>query len=358
MNKKLVALTTIFSLCNTAVLFTACNKEKTSEKKPRVVQVKTMTVEAGALTAEKNYVGTIEEEDGVNVSFSVLGTVVRVMVDEGQFVKKGQPLAELDGNNIRSAYAMSKATLDQAEDAYHRMKNLYDKGTLPEIKMVEMETQLQKARSAENISRKSLDDIVLRAPWSGFIASASLHEGANVAPGMSAFRLVKIDRVKVCVPIPEREIGGISIGQPLHFDITALGDRQFEGKVVSRGLTANPVSHAYTVRAVVDNHDHALLPGIAPPVADVRHGVEEVQMTVEQTQADHLIIIPQQAVMISGQDKFVWLVKGGKATRRSIATGDITNAGVIVESGLSSGETIIIGGQQKVSEGIGVAQHE
>jgi RND family efflux transporter MFP subunit len=219
------------------------------------------------------------------------------------------------------------------------MKNLYDKGTLPEIRMVEMESNLQRARSAEAISRKSLDDIVLRAPWSGYVSKVNVHEGANVTPGVSGIHLVKIDRVKVCVPIPEREIGTVKMGESLTFTVTALGDRTFTGRVVARGLTANPISHAYDVRALVENRDHALLPGV---VANVKRS----------SSSNHQIVIPQQAVSIGGKGIYVWMVKGGKAERRQITTGDITNEGVIVETGLSAGETIIIEGQDKVSDGV------
>ena len=322
-----------------ALLLGACSKQPA--KRQNVVKVKTMKVAPARETVTRNYVGTIEEEEGVNVSFNNIGTVARVMVYEGQFVSKGQALAELDGRNIRNAYAMSKTTLDQAEDAYRRMKNLYDKGTLPEIRMVEMESNLQRARSAEAISRKSLDDIVLRAPWSGYVSKVNVHEGANVTPGVSGIHLVKIDRVKVCVPIPEREIGTVKMGESLTFTVTALGDRTFTGRVVARGLTANPISHAYDVRALVENRDHALLPGM---VANVKRS----------SSANHQIVIPQQAVSIGGKGIYVWMVKGGKAERRQITTGDITNEGVIVETGLSAGETIIIEGQDKVSDGVTV----
>ena len=317
-----------------------CSRKVTPKESAVRVRTQQVTVASNGVT--KNYVGTIEEEEGVNVTFSVLGTVERVLVDEGQFVKHGQALAVADGRNIRQSYAMSKATLEQAEDAYRRLKNLYDKGTLPEIRMVEAESQLQRARSAEAISKKSLEDITLRAPWSGYIASVSVHEGANITPGMNGMKLVKIDRVKMCIPIPEKEIGKIKIGEQVRFTVAALGDREFTGKIMTRGLTANPISHAYDVRAMVENGDHALLPGMIGKVK------------VADNAKGYALVLPQQAIMVSGKDKFVWIVKGGKAHRRAVTTGDITNEGVVIESGLSQGESVITDGQEKVSDGVNV----
>ena len=243
---------------------------------------------------------------------------------------------------MRNAHEISAATLSQAEDAYKRLKNLYDKGTLPEIKMVEMETALAKAKAAEAISRKSVDEIVLKAPFDGFVASSTVHVGASVVPGVTGFKLVKIDCVKVALSVPEKEIGKVHVGQKVTFSVSALGDQVFSGKIVNRGVTASAISHTYHVKAIVDNHSHQLLPGM---VCKVR---------LENTEGDYAIVVPQQAIQISGQDKFVWIVKDGKAHTQCVTTGDVINEGVVVETGLTSGDVVIVEGQNKVSEDVRV----
>ena len=320
------------------LVLSGCTANQKKDQKTDYVSVKTIKADANTHVVGKNYMGTIEEEDGANVSFGVVGTVVKVMVDEGQFVRKGQAMAEVDGQNVRNAHEISAATLNQAEDAYKRLKNLYDKGTLPEIKMVEMETALAKAKAAEAISRKSVDEIVLKAPFSGYVASSTVHVGASAVPGVTGFKLVKIDRVKVALSVPEKEIGKVNVGQKVSFTVSALGDQEFSGKIVSRGVTASAISHAYEVKAVVENHNHQLLPGM---VCKVR---------LENTGGDYSIVVPQQAIQISGHEKFVWIVKDGKAHRQGVTTGDVINEGVVVETGLMSGDEIIVEGQNKVSE--------
>lgn len=330
----------ILTICGASVC-TSCTQKKQAAK-DTIVNVKTMMVTSSSHVMGKNYMGTIEEEDGANVSFGVIGNVVRVMVDEGQFVRKGQAMAEVDGQNVRNAHEISAATLSQAEDAYKRLKNLYDKGTLPEIKMVEMETALAKAKAAEAISRKSVDEIVLRAPFSGYVASSAVHVGASVVPGVTGFKLVKIDRVKVALSVPEKEIGKVNVGQKVTFTVSALNDQTFTAKIVNRGVTANAVSHAYEVKAIVENQNHQLLPGMV------------CKVKLENTGGDYTIVVPQQAIQISGQDKFVWIVKDGKAHRQGVTTGDVINEGVVVETGLMSGDVIIVEGQNKVSEDVKV----
>ncbi|MBO4850949.1 MAG: efflux RND transporter periplasmic adaptor subunit [Prevotella sp.] len=316
----------------------SCSKEEKPQRES-VVNVKTMTVETSTHAVGKIFMGVVEEEDGANVTFNVIGNVIKVMVEEGQFVRKGQPMAEVDGENVRNAYKISQSTLRQTEDAYQRMKNLYDKGTLPEIRMVEIESALTSARASEAISKKNVEDIILRAPFDGYVASRAVHVGASVMPGVTGFRLVKIERVKVNLSVPEKEIGKVKMGQQVMFTINALGDRMFGGKVVNRGVTADPISHAYSVKALVDNRSHTLLPGM---VCKVR---------IDNTQGNYAIVVPQQAIQISGQDKYVWIVRGGQAHRRSVTTGDVISEGVVVETGLTAGDIVITQGQNKVCEG-------
>lgn len=340
-NNRFVAV-----LCVVVSLMVAgCGKDAKPER-PTVVKVRTTKVQRATGAVGKNYMGTIEEEDGTAVHFNVMGTVVKVYVDEGQFVRKGQALAEVDGYTVRNAHEMSLSTLRQAEDAYRRLKDLYEKGTLPEIKMVEMETMLAKARASEAISRKSVEDIVLRSPYDGYVASSSVHQGGNATPGVTGFRIVKIDRVKVRASIPEKEIGNVKVGQDIAFKVHALGNRHFRGKIVVKGVTANAVSHAYDVKALAENGDHQLLPGM---VCNVQ---------IAGTTDSYQLVIPQKAVCISGSDKYVWMVKGGKATWRVIETGDITDEGVVVMSGLTNGQTIIVEGQNKVCEGMQIIEVE
>lgn len=341
MRKRLVSIVVILLIFATVAILSSC-RGKASAPRTDSLNVRTMKVVSSAHVIGKSYMGTIEEEEGANVSFSVLGTVVRVMVEEGQEVRSGQAMAEVDGEDVRNSHEISAATLNQAEDAYRRLKNLYDKGTLPEIKMVEMETALAQAKAAEAISRKNVREIVLKAPFSGYVASSSAHVGASVVPGVTGFKLVKIDRVKVSLSVPEKEIGQISTGQRVTFTVSALGDSIFTGKIVNRGVTASVISHSYEVKALVDNPRHRLLPGM---VCKVR---------IENTLGDYTIVVPQQSIQISGQDKFVWTVKDGKAHRQQVTTGDIINEGVIIESGLTSGDIVIVEGQEKVSEGTNV----
>jgi len=334
MNKRTL---TIISCLVCVVGLTSCgNKQKAEET---VVQVKTITVSPMSQAGSKSYVGTIEESYGSQLSFSTMGTVSKVLVDEGQAVRQGQVLAELDKSTVLNAYEIAKSTLNQAQDAYNRLNTLYKKGSLPEIKYIEMQTQLAQAQAGERIALKNVNDCVLHAPFSGYISKRMVDAGNNVVPGFGCFKLVKIDQVKVKISIPEKEIAEIKKGQDINFTVAALDNRSFTGKVTEKGVQANALSHTYDVRLELNNQDHVLLPGMV------------CSANIDVEKSDDSIILPQEAVMLDGERTFVWLAKNGQAKKCVVTTGGVNNQGVIIADGLQSGDEVIVEGYDKVSEG-------
>lgn len=322
--------------CATCVL--SCSQQPKADESARI-PVKTMMADAREYTGSRSYVGTVEESFGSQLSFATMGTVSKVLVEEGQAVKKGQVLAVLDKTSAESSFQIARSTLHQAQDAFNRLQTLYNKGSLPEIKYIEIQTQLAQAQAGVRIAGKNLDDCVLHAPFSGYISQKMVDIGNNVVPGVGCFRLVKIDGVKVKVSVPEQEISGISKGADIGFTVAALGNRHFVGKVVEKGVQANALSHTYEIKIILPNPNHDLLPGM----------VCSVEMNTDD--AGRSILVPQEAVMLDGESTYVWIVEHGEAVKRPVKAGGVTNQGVIIADGLAHGEKIIVSGQNKVSEG-------
>ena len=205
-------------------------QEQVNELQP--VNVKTMTVVRGTPSDGSRYSGTVEEQNGTPLSFSVAGTVQAVHVRLGQRVAAGQLIATLDDASLRNSHAAAQAALKQAEDAYRRMKELHDKGSLPDIKWVEVQSQVEQARSVEQIAAKNLRDCRLYAPYDGVIAAKNVEVGQNVVPGLSVAQLVSTSVLNVRIAVPETEIASVAVGQSAYITVQALGNRSFKGSVV------------------------------------------------------------------------------------------------------------------------------
>ena len=308
------------------------------ENKP--VKVKVMQVSALTMNKSQCFSGTVEEEKSTSLSFSVMGTVKSLPVGVGERVKKGQLIATLDMQSMQSSYNAAKASLEQAKDAHRRMKELYDKGSLPEIKWVEAQSKLRQACALEEIAAKNLKDCKLYAPYSGVIAQKSVDAGQNVVPGMTVAKLISEELMKVKIAVPETEIAHVALQQKAKILVPALGGSTFAGVVMEKGIVANSLSRSYEVKIRIENAGNQLMPGM----------VTEVEL--EQAEALSLLVIPASIVQLDEMNQtFVWVNEGGKASKQTISCGKFTANGVTVTSGLESGDAILVEGQQKVSEG-------
>lgn len=174
-----------------------------------------------------------------------------VKVDLGSRVRQGQLLATLDEVSMQNTYQAAKAALKQAEDAYQRMKELHEKGSLAEMKWVEVQSKLQQAQSMEAVARKNLTDCQQYAPFSGVIAEKSLEVGQNVVPGVQVLKLVSDDRLKVRISVPETEIARVARGQKAVIEAPVLNGAKAEGVVTEKGVQANPLSRSYEVNVSI-----------------------------------------------------------------------------------------------------------
>lgn len=161
-----------FCLMMAAGSFNSCKeKQKEPEAKSVAVEVQKLNYDNSADSDE--YIGTVESENTVDVSFLTMGTIERMYAAEGQRVGKGQLLASLNMASLKSTHDLSVATLRQAEDAYKRMTAMYESKSLPEIQYIDYRTKLEQAKATEAIARKNMKDGNLYAPQSGVVSNTN-----------------------------------------------------------------------------------------------------------------------------------------------------------------------------------------
>lgn len=324
-----------------ALAITGCTEDAPhAQAKPPVVRV--ATVAASDSAQDLVLSGHLEAETSVAVSFGVPGSVERVLVDEGQAVAKGQVLAVLDAGALKDQLAISQAKADQAEDAWRRMEPMHKGGTLSEIRWVEVETGRDQARSAVSMSKRNLEDAVLRAPLSGLVARRNLQPGERALPGASAFTLVQTSTMLSTVQVAEKDIAHVRKGMAAHVEVTATGSR-IQGVVREIGVEADAFTRTYKVKVAFPNPSGILKVGM---VSQVRLSVAGAAPTP---------IVPPASVLTDAQGRrFVWTVTDSVLHRREVRTGSLVQEGIAVDSGLAVGETIVVSGTPMLSEGLRV----
>lgn len=329
----------LLTLALMATIF-SCNQE---ENPPQPIEKTIPNVEVEKVIAYKGlhslqYSGLVEAKQTTPLSFKAPGTVVEILVDEGQYVKKGQLLARLDDSDAQNGYALSKQKLMQAQDAYDRMKPMQINGTLPEIKWIEIETGLSQAKIASDMAHKRIDDTALYAPKSGVIGSKNIQLGMNVMPSVSAFDLMDINTVYVNIPVPENEVGSLKKGQSAEIKIAAINEVK-TGQIHLIGVSANTLTHAYPVKLLVNNKDWKLKPGMVCNVKIASNSsVEGVAISNRALQRD-----------ARGQ-QFVYVVNDNKVTAQPVRTIDLVDNQIII-SDLTANDYVVVSGQHKLTEG-------
>ena len=241
----------LMAVCLFLTVMSGCGNKEQAPQQAEPVKVKVMTVVSSVRNEAVRFSGTVQEENGSSLSFPLMGRVKSVKVDLGSRVRQGQLLATLDEVSMQNTYQAAKAALKQAEDAYQRMKELHEKGSLAEMKWVEVQSKLQQAQSMEAVARKNLTDCQLYAPFSGVIAEKSLEVGQNVVPGVQVLKLVSDDRLKVRISVPETEIARVARGQKAVIEAPVLNGAKAEGVVTEKGVQANPLSRSYEVNVSI-----------------------------------------------------------------------------------------------------------
>jgi membrane fusion protein (multidrug efflux system) len=305
-----------------------------------IIKVQIEKVKPADVSQELAYSGTIEESETIPLSFTSVGTVSKVYVPEGAFVKKGQLLATLDHSTYQNTYAMMQATEQQAEDAYKRLTPMHKNGNLSDVKYVEVETGLQKAKAAAAIARKNLDDCNLCATTDGYIGKRAIEPGMTSMPNLVSITIVKINKVYARVSVSENEIALIHKGQKANITVGALGSTHFDGVVEEIGVVADPIAHTYKIKIGITNKDLFIKPGMI------------CSATIEIPSEVHGVVVPSRSVLVDESGKnFVYIVSSQNiAKRKYIVIGQLLNSGIEVLEGLQMNDTIVVEGQHKLIE--------
>lgn len=334
MKKTILFTLTVLSLvgCN--------NKPKVdSPTSPQVVIAEVTKVKG---STDLHYSGSIEAFQTIPLTFQTTGTVLRVLVNAGDAVHKGQLLATVDKTDAQNMYELSNAKYKQAKDAYNRLKEVRDNGSLPEIKWVEMESNLQQAQSSVAIAKNNLNKSSLYSPDNGIIGKRNIEPGmASIGSVLAPLELIKIESVYVKIAVPENEISKIKKGLKAKFKVSALDNKMFEGMVTNVGVVADQISRTYEVKITLKNPGLLLKPGM---VCDVNLGIATDK---------EILAVPYQAVdKDKDNNSFVYVVDQTRkiAKKRVVHIGDYQNDNIEVISGLTFGEKVVSAGNQKLSD--------
>ena len=342
--------------------------------------------------------GTVSTPDSPPVvSFLVSGKVIFVGPREGEYVRKGQVLAQIDPTDFRLSLKIAQAQKDnahaalekamnsarpevleqariayeRAEDEYRRMKMLYESNSLAPNDFQKFkatyETAKQQYEQAKaggqkedkelsratydqadahlQVAAKALSDATLHAPVSGYISKRLIETGDTASAGRPVFEIVQLDTVEANVGVPETDIHLVKIGQKASITFPALPKQSFEGTVRIINVSADPGTRTYMTRISVPNPGHVIRIGM---VAEAKiAGDRKISMMTVPGEA--IVRDDQGATMV-----FVYFPEQRRVYSKRVKIGAFRGTEVEIKEGLSGNESIVIAGQDHLRDGMPV----
>ncbi|MBN2198410.1 MAG: efflux RND transporter periplasmic adaptor subunit [Candidatus Aminicenantes bacterium] len=312
--------------------------------------------------AEKVFAtGTIEAGQKITITPDVGGKIAAIHVREGEAVRKGQVLAELDTQATRlqlkqaeAGYLVAEAALKDAMKNKERMERLKDEKAVSDQQFEQVQlaaeaaaAQFAQAQAALNLARHALDVSIMKAPFGGVIASRNAEVGDVINPMMGGYAaagggggvltLVDFSRVKITVEVSQDEVMRLRRGQKALVRVPSFPGRDFPAVVSVVNLAANPMTKKFGVEVVTDNPDRDLRPGTFGEV------VFEVAMH------EQAVVVPQNAIL---DNSYVFLAREGKAVKTAVTLGLQNRVWVEIVEGVSDGDVVVVEGNYGLEDGM------
>ncbi|NUO19705.1 efflux RND transporter periplasmic adaptor subunit [bacterium] len=296
----------------------------------------------GYILSNRPFIETIEESGTLSgrheaiLSAEAGGQVEQILVEVGDSVRRGEPLLRLDDailelESERALIAFEKAGLD-----FKRIEKLFEENSISQSDFEAARLALKSAEVQYKFARKSFDDATIRAPFSGVITSKLTEVGQMIDRGQPAFQIVDMEQLKLQVSVSEWTVSKLSLGSPATVFVEALGDT-FPAFVSSIGSKAVQGARTFPVELRLEPA-HGLKSGMFAR-ASIFAGVDSSS-----------IIVPRAATLPDVGRTVVFRARNGKADKVVVKVRGMSGDDVSIE-GLSEGDSIIVTGNQLLSQG-------
>ncbi|MDY6841139.1 MAG: efflux RND transporter periplasmic adaptor subunit [Pseudomonadota bacterium] len=285
-----------------------------------------------------NAVGSLKALNAVELTTEVSGRVVQLNLETGRRVAQGEVLLRLDDRQARADLQVIEAQLADARRQYERAQRLRSNNSISQSQVDELRTAVDVAEAQRQSARVRLENHRIQAPFAGVIGLSDISVGAYITAGTSVTTLDTTDRMELDFSIPERFLGQVSLGQQVRGASPAYPGQKFSGQLAELGSRVSELSRSLPVRALIDNPDGLLRPG----------QFMSATLTLRERQA---LVIPEQAVMIRGDEHYVFVAEDGVARRISVNLGSRMPGLVEIAKGLSQDDPVIVTRQDRLSSG-------
>jgi membrane fusion protein (multidrug efflux system) len=307
--------------------------EKKDEKKKEPPAVAVHKAERGAISAYTSATANLVAEDEVKVVAETEGKVLRVMVEEGDTVARGQTLVQIDPADATLAVQKAQIALQNAGTALTRGEGLSKANLISAQELDKLRYDRDLAAHDLEEARHRLRKTTVAAPFGGRVTVRKVQAGQQVKPGDELFAVADFDPLVARIFLPEREVLDLAVGQSVRLALRAREETRFGGRI--RQISPVVDTASGTVKVTVE--------AVRPP-ASVRPGAFVAVEVLRETRSN-VVLVPRPAVIRELQETYVYVADGAVARKRIVQLGLEEGENLEVREGLAAGEPVITSGQ-------------
>ena len=308
----------------------------------RPVAVEAVTVRKMALRDDADAVGSLKSRQSVMLRPEVGGRITQLNFHDGQRVRRGQVLVQLDDQLPRAQIQQSQAELSIAQANHKRNQELVAQGFISQRSVDESAANLEVAQAKLALAQATAQRLKIVAPFDGIAGIRGVNVGDYLKDGADIVNIEDLDAVYVDFRLPERLQSKVRPGQTAQVTFDALPGVRYAALVQAISPQIDADGRAIAVRGCIDNRRLQLRPGMFARVT-----------TVFSERSDARVV-PEEAIVPDGSSPYVLKVvegkePGSKVTRRTPVQLGVRSPGwVEVLDGLSAGDLVVTAGQQRI----------
>lgn len=306
------------------------------------VPVDTARAESGRAATLITATGTLRASDSVVVQPEVGGRVVEVRFEQGQAVRAGTPLVELDKVTLRAEREKAEAALVLARENFRRSEQLSRQGATAARALDEAQAALRDAEAEAELARTRLERATVVAPFDGVVGLKEISVGRYVTPGDELVRLQRIDPLDLDFRVPERWLTKLRPGQEVAVTVDAVPGSAFRGTIVALDPLIDVNGRAVRVRASVANPERVLRPGLFARVG------------LEIDARPDAVLVPEAAVALQERGPMVYRIEDGRAVATPVVTGVRRGGKVEIVQGLVADDEVVVSGHVRLRDRVAV----
>ena len=306
---------------------------------PAGIAVEVVPVSIDTVIKDIRAVGTLRPNESVVISTEISGRVARIAFREGEPVKAGDVLIELEATILKAELVKVRSDLDLARSNQERAQTLAKQGAGTHRARDEAEAAYHAAQANLALAEARLQKTTLTAPLSGIVGLRTVSVGAYVVPGQRIVELVEIDPLKVDFRIPELNAAQVSVDQTILVSADAVPGATFDGKISAIDPIVDVNGRAIRLRARVPNPDGRLSPGF----------FARIRIVIDQR--PNSLLVPESAIFPLDGKTLVYRVVNGRAVQTEVVIGQRLPGQVEIRKGLSPGDVVVKSGQQRLRDG-------